>query len=72
MSDISIIDSYGDRVVIKREDLKSLERQLEEVREREITFLNSLLWDMLPSDPRYSVIHKRIEQLKEKGDELHR
>ncbi len=48
---------------------EALERRLEEAREQEITFLNSLLWDMLPSDPTYKIITKKIEQLKEKGDE---
>ena len=50
--------------------IKNLECQLEEAREQEITFLNSLLWDMSPSDPRYKAISKRVGQLKEKCDDL--
>ena len=65
------------RVASIFEKKEELERQLEEAREiitsltgeQEITFLNSLLWDMLPSDSTYKLISRRIEQLKEKGDE---
>ena len=49
--------------------IKHLERQLEEAREREVVFLNSLIWDMAPSGPIYKAISKRIEELTEKGDE---
>ena len=61
-AELFVIGEYRNLEVEK----EKLERQLEEAREQEITFLNSLLWDMLPSDPTYKVVNERIEKLKEK------
>jgi len=41
---LEIVDSYGDRVVIKRNDLKTLERQLEEAREVIKETVDHLKW----------------------------
>ena len=67
MSDISIIDSYGDRVVIKREDLKSLERQLDlaKVNERDLNDIIQALNDELTeTESQLAEVREEVETYK--------
>lgn len=68
MSEINIIDSYGDRVVIKRDDLKDLERQLDKAREVHETFARYVRRESSESFIKFKA-DLQLGYLKEKGDE---
>ena len=64
MSEISIIDSYGDIVVVKRDDLKALERQLElaKVNERDLNDIITALNEELSEKERRFKVYKAIAE----------